>query len=610
MTARPTPYRSTAMALCLTAVAIHLSAQEPVMFRGDPARTGVYGDPGPATGAVIQWRYEATGPVRSSPAVTPTTVLVGTSAGTLLALDRATGALRWRYDAGSPLPSSPAVARGIVVIGARDGSVHAVDAATGARRWATGPVEALPLPWGREGWDYWVSSPAVVGDRVLMATPDGRLAALDLGSGAERWSYELGARTRSSPAVADGRVFIGDDAGIVHAVSLADGRPLWRHETEGAGMESAEYGWDRVSLQASPAVADGVVYIGSRDGGVYALDAATGDRLWYVDHGAPWVVASAAVDGRRLWVGSSDGLFVAGMMAGSGEEQWRTRVGARVFASPALADGTLYVADHRGRVHALDPADGSVRWRLDTAPGVMIQSSPVPSGRSLYFGTDDGSVYALGPAPAPPRMAVVWDTTLAEQAFRARNGRMLSDYLADFGYEVLDGDAVGRWLDERIADDAPSAVVFTVDVLPSGALEGDRLRHYLETGGKVVWTGFPPGALVRDSTGRVAAIDYAGTESLLGIDASATAEGQYGAAPTALGRAWGLDGVRLSEVAVAGSPDVRVLAVDELGRAAAVVREFGGPGGSGFVLLWGTGADWDRLAEIRAVTEYGVLRVP
>lgn len=595
------------------------AVQSPALFRGDPAHTGAYADPGPGTGFVVRWRYQADGTVRSAPAVTGSSVYVGTSGGSLLALDRASGTLRWRYDAGAPLPSSPALSDGVVVIAARDGTVHGVDAGTGKRLWQTEPTATLPLPWGREGWDYWVSSPNVVDGRVLIGSPDGRLFNLDLRSGTRLWSYSLGARTRSSPAIADGTVFIGDDAGVVHAVDLTAGRGVWTHQTEGAGMVSAEFGWDRVSLQSSPVVADGVLYIGSRDGGVYALDADTGGRLWYADHGDPWVVASAAVRNDTVWTGSSDGLFVAALDANTGAEIWRTDVGARVFASPALAPGpgggTLFVADHGGAVRALDPATGDERWRFDVGQ-TMIQSSPVPAEDALFFGADDGGIYALGAAPAPPRMAVFWDPVLSTQPFRAANAGLLRDYLRAHGYVQLDPAGLADWLEARSRDRTPSVVVFPADRLPASAGDPDvrdtppLLRRYLDAGGKVVWTGFPPWSLVANDEGRLTAIDLDRTRAALGVDAGRSGQGIYGAMPTELGRAWGLEGTHLSELAVAPGPGVRVLATNERGDAAAVVRDYGGPPGTGLVLIWGVGATYDSLDAIRAVAEFGVVRQP
>jgi outer membrane protein assembly factor BamB len=622
--ARPGPLPAPALLAWIALVGLAAAApvaalQSSALFRGDPAHTGVYAEPGPGAGFVVLWRYQADGTVRSAPAVTGASVFVGTSGGSLLALDRADGALRWRYDAGAPLPSSPAVSDGMVVIAGRDGAVHAVDAATGEGLWRTAPTETLALPWGREGWDYWVSSPNVANGSVLIGSPDGRLLSLDLRSGDQLWSYRLGARTRSSPAISDGRVFIGDDAGVVHAVSLARGRPLWTHETEGAGMESSDFGWDRVSLQSSPAVAGGVLYIGSRDGGVYALDAETGDRLWYADHGSPWVVASAAVRNDTVWTGSSDGLFVVAIDAATGEEIWRTDVGARVFASPALAHGpgggTLYVADHGGAIRAMDPATGEERWRFDVGE-TMIQSSPVPADDALFLGADDGGVYALGAGPVPPRMAVFWDSALSEQPFRAANAGLLRDYLRAHGYLMLGATALADWLEARIQDRAPSVLVFPTDRLPASAGDPDvpgtppLLRRYLDAGGKVVWTGFPPWSLVVDPEGRLTGIDLDRTREALGIDAGRSGQGIYGARPTELGRAWGLEGTHLSELAVAPGPGVQVLAINERGDAAAVLRDYGGPPGTGLLLLWGVGAVVDSLDQIRDAAEVGVVRQP
>jgi outer membrane protein assembly factor BamB len=73
----------------------------------------------------------------------------------------------------------------------------------------------------------------------------------------------------SSPAVANGVVYIGSDTpdNTVYALNAATGAKLWTYLTGGA-------------VWSSPAVANGVVYVGSNDDHVYALDATTGAKLW------------------------------------------------------------------------------------------------------------------------------------------------------------------------------------------------------------------------------------------------------------------------------------------------------------------------------------------
>jgi putative pyrroloquinoline-quinone binding quinoprotein len=77
-----------------------------------------------------------------------------------------------------------------------------------------------------------------------------------------------GASVFSSPAVANGIVYIGSENGNVYAFRAATGAAaLWTFSTGGA-------------VFSSPAVANGVVYIGAGDGNLYALDAGTGSMLW------------------------------------------------------------------------------------------------------------------------------------------------------------------------------------------------------------------------------------------------------------------------------------------------------------------------------------------
>jgi len=72
------------------------------------------------------------------------------------------------------------------------------------------------------------------------------------GSG-EIWSYALNRHCCATPAVADGLVFVGDCGETVHCVDAATGKPYWTHELAG-------------DIWASALVADGKVYLGSRRG--------------------------------------------------------------------------------------------------------------------------------------------------------------------------------------------------------------------------------------------------------------------------------------------------------------------------------------------------------
>ena len=83
--------------------------------------------------------------------------------------------------------------------------------------------------------------------------------------------------------------------GYVYALGL-DGKLRWRGETEGATLSSEKEGFDRKTIQGSPAIADGKVYVGSRDAYLYAFDLRDGKRLWRVGKPAPSSMAS-----RALW---------------------------------------------------------------------------------------------------------------------------------------------------------------------------------------------------------------------------------------------------------------------------------------------------------------------
>jgi glucose dehydrogenase len=182
----------------------------------------------------------------------------------------------------------------------------------------------------------------------------------------------------SSATVANGVVYVGSYDGYLYALNAATGDKLWSFLTGG-------------EVFSSPAVADGVVYVGSNDQNVYALNAATGAELWSYTTGYD-VVSSPAVANGVVYIGSEDGSVYA-LNAATGAKLWSYSTHLVVDSSPAVANGVIYVGSDDGNLYALNAATGDKLWSFST-PG-DVYSSPALANGVVYVGSEGGNVYAL-----------------------------------------------------------------------------------------------------------------------------------------------------------------------------------------------------------------------
>ena len=114
----------------------------------------------------------------------------------------------------------------------------------------------------------------------------------------------------SSPAVVNGVVYIGSAVGAVPAeqstsASITAGAVYALNATNGAKLWNYTIGG--LGFESSPAVVGGIVYIGSDDGNVYALNATSGDKLWkYTTGGGE---SSPAVVNGVVYVGGGNNVI-------------------------------------------------------------------------------------------------------------------------------------------------------------------------------------------------------------------------------------------------------------------------------------------------------------
>ncbi|WP_331773054.1 serine/threonine-protein kinase (plasmid) [Embleya sp. NBC_00888] len=215
-----------------------------------------------------------------------------------------------------------------------------------------------------------------------------------------RWRQRIGTLIGSSPAVAEGVVYVGSDDKEMHALDARTGNHKWTYTT-------------RDKVDSSPTVVDGVVYFGSDDGNMYAVEAGTGNRKWtFTPRVLPYPVQeSPAVVGGSVYIGNSNHVYA--LDAATGVVKWNferpgiDRPGIDWgFSSTAVVGGVVYVVDATN-VYALDAATGNQKW-ASTPGSDRAFSSPVVTDGVVYTGTRT-NVYALDAATGNQKWASTVD---------------------------------------------------------------------------------------------------------------------------------------------------------------------------------------------------------
>lgn len=231
---------------------------------------------------------------------------------------------------------------------------------------------------GRDGSSQWPfqtdgevhSSPAVVDGTVFVGSEDTHVYALDANTGTQQWCFETGNRVWSSPAVDDETVYVLSGEREFFAINASNGTECWHFQTSPVPTKAIlKRPIKRVS---SPAVANGVVYIGNRDERVYALDATDGTKCWSYPTGFGWIDSSPTMLDGTVYVGSDDGNVYA-LDASTDTQQWWFKTDGEVRSSPAVVDSTVFVGSDGGTVYALDGTGTEVFKRKAKQTGSTTQ---------------------------------------------------------------------------------------------------------------------------------------------------------------------------------------------------------------------------------------------
>lgn len=304
--------------------------------------------------------------------------------------------------------------------------------------WANGDIE-LGGPDARGG----LSAPVVAEDGTIVVVAPTAVLGFSPSDGSPVFEAERDFGPSSQPAVAagpDGPIVVfsegyGDQPPAATASPTASPSPSPAEPGDGEAFDShvdaVDLAGDRVwgrpvqldAVAIAPiAVDDRSAYVGDVDGGVTALDLATGRERWTADVRTTVPGAPAPVEG-RVYVSALGSQTTAGAVVAldtsDGEPLWRTddeAIRSNVVSAPVLTETALLVLEATA-VTSLDPEDGSVRWRTEIvnplrSPPFFFQGTatpaPVPADGDVFVVDVTGRVYALDAETGE----ILWDYAL------------------------------------------------------------------------------------------------------------------------------------------------------------------------------------------------------
>lgn len=311
------------------------------------------------------WVFECEDEIRGTPTYHDGMIYVGTYDNNLYALDAETGGFIWKYPTDGGIVSKPAVYENNIYFGSEDNRLHVISTHSGQVVWtyfADGPIR---------------SSPTISDRHVFFGSDDSNLHIVNAATGRRAVKIDLGDPIRSTPLVYGDSIYVGTESGDFFSIDF-QGKIKWRSRAKRA-------------ITSSPTVANDVIYFGSIDGLLYAMDAITGWGIWRFRM-KKGTISSPYVSGNHVYIGSADeSIYCIDIRLN--KEVWSYETNHQVCSSPIVYNNGVYCGSVDGNLYCLDEKTGQLRWKYATKDA--ITGSPIIHENSVYIGSLDHKLYAL-----------------------------------------------------------------------------------------------------------------------------------------------------------------------------------------------------------------------
>ena len=244
---------------------------------------------------LLEWKVKTGAEVLGSPSIEDDMVYIGGSDRTFRAIELETGEVKWKFDGlNGFIESKPLVYKDKIIFGAWDTYLYCLDKSTGKLLWKwKGDMNGIL-------YSPAACNPVASGDLVFIAAPDRKLTAININTGEQLWRTGRYQVRESIGISEDGSKFFVRtmrDSIIAFPASNTLPEPLW--------ITDAEFDYDINSAQLVEK--DGVLFYGTKNGLLIALNSSTGEILWKHKVGLTIINTVTPLDSKRVLLNDLDG---------------------------------------------------------------------------------------------------------------------------------------------------------------------------------------------------------------------------------------------------------------------------------------------------------------
>ena len=197
-----------------------------------------------------------------------------------------------------------------------------------------------------------------------------------------KWACLTNGSVEGSVAVDGGRLYVGSRDGSLYAVNLSDGQLQWRFRTEQSN-----------DIVGTPCIRKPFVYVSCYDTFLYAVRLTTGRKVWATKLGGRLQAGPVlSPDGRTIYIGSDD-KYIYAVDSTSGDVRWRFLTDGSVSKNCVVNSRVVYVVSGAGTLYAINAKTGRENWRLKFES--RLTTVPCLVKNMLYLGSANGQLVAL-----------------------------------------------------------------------------------------------------------------------------------------------------------------------------------------------------------------------